>query len=124
LVNHGAVRTGTSGRAIVAETFLIDYARDDETAVVRFIGELDLMTADRAEKAGIATLSDLNGDGSTLVIDVSELAFCDSCGLKALFAIRARAADAGHTVTLRRPSARLLHTLELTDLRRLFVIES
>jgi anti-sigma B factor antagonist len=114
---------GHLGRAIVVETFRVDHATENGTALVRFIGELDLSAADRAEKAAIAALSGLNGGGSPLVIDVSELTFCDSCGLRALLAIRTRAENAGRSVTLRRPSDALLRTLEITDLRSLFLID-
>jgi anti-sigma B factor antagonist len=108
---------------IVAETFLVDYATENGTTVVRFIGELDMEDARRAEEAGIAALSRLDSDRSPLVIDVSELAFCDSSGLHALLAIRNEAEAAGHPVTLRRPSAILRRTLELTDLCRAFALD-
>jgi anti-anti-sigma factor len=107
---------------VVAEGFLVDYARENGTAIVRFIGELDMAEASRAEQAGIAALSGLNGDGSPLVIDMSELAFCDSSGIAALLAIRKRAAVGGHRVTLRRPSARIRRTLELAGTYALFEV--
>jgi anti-anti-sigma factor len=108
----------------VAETFLVDYARENSTAVVRFIGELDMAAASRAEEAGIAALSKLSADEhSPLVIDVSELTFCDTSGLKAMLAIRAEADRVGRSVTLRRPSAMLRRTLEITDLCRTFALD-
>jgi anti-anti-sigma factor len=111
---------GTIAEVVVAETFLVDYARENGTVVVRFIGEMDFSNATRAQEGGIAALSKLDDDGSPLVIDVSELAFCDSKGLRALLAIREKAEAAGHGVTLRRASDMLRRTLELTDIRREF----
>jgi anti-anti-sigma factor len=108
---------------IVAETFFADYARDNGTVVVRFIGELDIAGANRAEEVGTAALSELDGETTPLVIDVSELTFCDSSGLQAMMRIRASAEVLGRQVTLRKPSAMLRRTLELTDLRGLFVFD-
>jgi len=104
----------------VAGSFLVDYGRENGSSVVRFIGELDMAVADRAEDAGVAALSGLDDDGSALVIDVSELVFCDSSGLRALLAVRQKAAAAGHRLTLRRPSDTLRRLLLLTDIRREF----
>lgn len=103
-------------------TLLIDNARDDGTAVVRFVGELDMSCAERAQAAGISALSQLD-PGSPLVLDVSELAFCDSFGLKALIGIRGEAERSGHRVVLRRPSALLERMLRLTDLRGHFIVD-
>ena len=113
----------TAEEAIVAETFLVDYARENGTAVVRFIGELDMADAERAVEAGIAALAGRNGDRSPLVIDVSELTFCDSTGLHALLTIRDKAQAGGRAVVLRKPSAMLLRLLDLTDLRSVFIFE-
>jgi anti-sigma B factor antagonist len=107
----------------VAETLLVDHGRENGSIVVRLIGELDLAGAPRVKQAGLAALSALNGDGSPLIVDVSELAFCDSSGLSALYAIRAQAAASGHSVMLRRPQHALRVVLEVTGMLSLFVIE-
>jgi len=112
----------TNGRAVVVDAFRVEHARENATEVVRFIGELDIAFAQQAEEAGIAALSELAADAA-LVIDVSELAFCDSFGLRALLHIRAKATAAGHDVTLRRPSATLRQLLQLTDIRGEFSVE-
>lgn len=107
----------------MAETFLVDYAQDDESAVVRFVGELDISDAERARDAGLAAVAALGSEGSRLIIDVSELAFCDSRGLHALIAIRDAASDRGCAVVLRRPQAMLRRILEATGVDELFTID-
>jgi anti-sigma B factor antagonist len=107
----------------VAETFLVDHARENGSAVVRFIGELDLSGAAHAKEAGIAAVSALDSDGSTLIIDLSELAFCDSSGLHALVAIRDQAEATNHVVVLRRPQRLLRRVLQLTGLDESFTID-
>jgi anti-sigma B factor antagonist len=92
-------------------------------AVVRFTGELDLCGVSRAKEAGLAALSRLGSDGSPLVIDLSELAFCDSRGLHALVDIRKQADANGHAVVLRRPNGMLRRMLALTGLDDLFTID-
>jgi anti-anti-sigma factor len=107
----------------VAETFLVNHGREDGTRVVRFIGELDLASARRAKEVGLEALSLLNGDGGPLIIDVSELAFCDSSGLHAFCAIQAQAEATGHLTILRRPHPLVRRVLEMTDTLSLFVLE-
>lgn len=107
----------------MAEDFLVDDGREDGSGVVRFIGELDLASAREAKDAGLAALSALNGNGAPLILDVSELTFCDSSGVHALYAIRAQAEASGHSVTLRRPHPVVRRVLELTDTLSLFVVE-
>ena len=107
----------------MAETFLVDYAGMNATAVVRFAGELDLCGASRAKEAGLAALSGLAPDGSPLVIDLSGLTFCDSRGLHALVDIREQAGANGHAVVLRQPNDMLRRMLALTNLDDLFTID-
>ncbi len=107
----------------MAETFLVDHAKENGSAVVRFVGELDLTDAARAKEAGLAAVSALDSDGSALIIDVSELSFCDSSGLHALEAIREQANATDHVVVLRRPQRLLRRVLHLTGLDESFTIE-
>jgi anti-sigma B factor antagonist len=105
------------------ETLQVDCATENGIVVVRLVGELDMSNAEYVEQAAIGTLSGLESDGSRVIVDVSELTFCDSGGLRALLAIGAKAASAGHPVTLRKPSKMLRRMLELTDLRQLFAFD-
>jgi anti-sigma B factor antagonist len=87
--------------------------------VVLVKGELDIRTCDELERA----LGELGDRGDRLVLDLSELTFCDSTGLAGLVRVHKRAAAAGGSLVLRSPVSRVRHLLTLTGLTRLFPIE-
>jgi anti-anti-sigma factor len=74
-------------RDIVDGTLVVRTAKDGETHVVSFCGELDLANAGTAEAALDASLGD---DGTQVVIDMSELEFIDSTGIALLVAALGR----------------------------------
>src|SRR5215203_4349707 len=88
----------------------------DEVAVVP-VGELDLATADelgrevrQVKAAGVAHI----------VLDLREVDFIDSTGLRMLLSLRNDAKCNGHRLTLRRPAAAGRRIFELTGTRGLF----
>jgi len=87
--------------------------------VVKISGELDIRTCDQLEHDA----GDLADRGGRLVLDLSELTFCDSTGLAGLVRLHKRAEAAGGTLVLRAPVPRVHHLLSLTGLTRLFPIE-
>ena len=87
--------------------------------VVRVSGELDIRTCERLERM-TGELVDL---GRRVVLDLSELTFCDSTGLAVLVRLHKRAEIAGGTLVLRAPVPRVLNLLTLTGLTRLFRVE-
>jgi anti-anti-sigma factor len=74
------------------------------TTVLALAGELDLATVPLLGEA----LDGLDGDG-TIVLDLDELTFVDSCGLHAIFG----SAEA-HDLALARPRANVRRLLALT----------
>jgi anti-sigma B factor antagonist len=88
--------------------------------VVMVSGELDLRTRDELVHA----TGGLADRGGRLVLDLSELTFCDSTGLAGLVRLHKRVEAAGGTLVLRAPAARVRHLLGLTGLTRLFPIEA
>ncbi|MGD9998061.1 MAG: STAS domain-containing protein [Ilumatobacteraceae bacterium] len=89
--------------------------REAGTDVVRVVGAFDLASA-AAWNATIDAL--LANDPSRICIDVGDVTFVDSYGLRLWAMLRRHAADRGITVTLRRvgPSVRrLLELACLTD---------
>jgi anti-sigma B factor antagonist len=88
--------------------------------VVKISGELDLRTRDQL----VHTAGEQADRGGRLVLDLSELTFCDSTGLAGLVRLHKRADAAGGTLVLRAPTARVRHLLSLTGLTRLFPIEA
>lgn len=68
--------------------------------VLHLSGELDLATA-VALRARLAALTCDPGSPDRLVVDLSDLAFCDASGLRALFDAHRRLARSGGEVCLR-----------------------
>jgi anti-anti-sigma factor len=108
----------------VTDTFLVEDARIEGVGVVRFIGELDLAYADRAKQAALRALAALNGDGSPLVFDLSDLSYCDSSGIRAFVAVHGAASRSGHEVVLRNPQPMVRRVFELCAVDSWFRIEN
>lgn len=88
--------------------------------VVKVMGELDIRTCEHLELVA----GDLVDGGGKVVLDLSELTFCDSTGLAALVRLHKRASGAGGALALRAPVTRVQRLLNLTGLVRLFAVES
>ncbi len=91
----------------------------DGVPVVSVVGEIDLKSADtlRVELGdGLATA------GPFVVVDLSEVTFIDSSGLKALEDSRQRAAVAGTSVALACGQERLIRLLRITGLDTRFTV--
>ena len=65
---------------------------DDQTQVLSVQGELDLATADSLYQRGRAAIG---CGGQLLLLDLTDLSFCDACGLSALVRIANEAEAAG-----------------------------
>jgi anti-anti-sigma factor len=79
--------------------FSISISDRNGRAVVVIRGELDLATAPDLETA----LSELQEAGQDVAVDLRELEFMDSTGLRALVAAHARAEDSERTFVIVRP---------------------
>jgi anti-anti-sigma factor len=102
--------------------------------VVKVVGELDIRTCERLELVAGELVDGELLDGElvdgelldgcrTIVLDLSELTFCDSTGLAGLVRLHKRARAAGGSLVLRAPVQRLRKLLTVTGLVRLFVVE-
>jgi anti-sigma B factor antagonist len=85
---------------------------------LRVRGELDISTADQLRRAVAGHIS----AGGRLVLDLSEVTFCDSTGLAVLVGIHKRLAAAGGGLELHAPTQRVLHLLTITGLNRVFPV--
>ncbi|WP_214322750.1 STAS domain-containing protein [Nonomuraea sediminis] len=85
------------------------------TTTVRLTGEIDIFTSDALRQR---LLSVLDSCTSVLVLDLSEVSFCDTAGLGALVGIQHRARGQGITVTLAAPQPYLVRLLHITGLDR------
>ncbi len=92
---------------------------DPRTVRVRVAGELDLATSAALERE----LDGLVADGSrtSIVLDLRDLAFLDSTGLRALWTVRQHALSAGGTLVLDEPSDPVLRILNMTRLDKVFL---
>jgi anti-sigma B factor antagonist len=86
--------------------------------VIRLSGELDFGTT-----AGFLQVAQpLAEAGLPVILDLAELAFCDSSGLGAFVRLHKLAQDAGNTLCLARPQPQISSTFTVTMLHRLFQI--
>jgi anti-sigma B factor antagonist len=91
------------------------------TVAVEVGGELDLATADRFGDFLVGLTAGLS---PRLVLDVSELVFCDPYGLSALVRAADRAEAVGGSVTLAGVRPVLARLLRLTRLERRLPVRS
>ncbi|RDI18429.1 STAS domain-containing protein [Lentzea flaviverrucosa] len=87
--------------------------------VLTLAGELDSATAPAANQA-VQRLA--LRDGDQLIVDLTGLTFCDSSGIAALIAARARARGAGATIALAAVPRHLTKVFGLLGLTDLFVV--
>lgn len=105
-----------SARKASSGLLSVEVARDEHRLAIIPIGELDMSTAaklDEAVRAAEAT------DAKRIVIDLSELTFMDSTGLKLLLEASARARANSNRFRLIRGSRRVQRVFELTKTEEL-----
>ncbi|WP_433889787.1 STAS domain-containing protein [Streptomyces sp. CA-111067] len=97
----------------------VEVRQDGRTAVLTPAGELDHHTADLlSEPLGAA----VDAGVKRLVIDCSELEFCDSTGLNVLLGARLRAEAAGGEVLLAAMRPTVARVFEITGAEAVFTI--
>jgi anti-anti-sigma factor len=89
----------------------IETSRSGQAAVIALRGELDLAGAAALE----AELDGLNGDA--LVIDLRDVTFMDSSGLRVLVVAAQRAQDGGRRFALVPGAAQVMRVFEITRMR-------
>ena len=82
----------------------------DDAMVIHLVGELDMSTVGTLRAAVQGNLPATTG---RLVLDLSELVFCDSLGLGTLLVLSRTARSQGSLLVLRRPSAYFLRMVEI-----------
>jgi anti-anti-sigma factor len=95
--------------------FAAKVERDGDVGRVVLQGELDL--------AGVPTLEDalhsLEGEGTpTIVLDLSELNFLDSSGLRAVLSAHDRARERGHRLVVVQGGTQVERVLRVTGVER------
>jgi anti-sigma B factor antagonist len=82
-------------------------------------GDLDMATASVMARQ----LSELVEGGTDVIVDLSELGFIDSSGLRTLMTANQQSEEQGRTLTLRRPTRNVTRVLAITGLDQVFTIE-
>lgn len=103
-----------------AEFELVVERADDDLALIRIAGEIDLSTSDRLD-TDLEHLMTAN-DGREIVLDLSGVDFLDSTGLRMLWTARQRAQAAGSRLVLAAPSEPVMRVLRVTKLDKVFQI--
>lgn len=99
-----------------SERFLVVESRPDgRRTVVSVSGEIDLATVDRVERVAADALA----SAESVALDLREVTFIDSTGLRLLLELDDLAMAGGRALTLL-PGATVTRLLELTGLDRRF----
>ena len=97
-------------------SFDLKVVQTDRATRIAPSGELDIATAPEFERA-IADAT--NEPGAELVLDLRELTFMDSTGLRALAQTSARADEVGFALTIWRGPRQIERVLEISGLAEL-----
>jgi len=98
-----------------------DVRAEEDAAVVVLDGDIDLANTSDIEH-GVERILEANAV-SRLVLDLADVDFMDSTGLRMLWEIRQKAQDVSAKLVLRTPSDPVLRLLRLTGMHRIFQIE-
>jgi anti-anti-sigma factor len=106
------------GRTVDSLTLVHD--REGDIPVLRLRGELDRLTVDEVDRTIREVASTA---GSQVILDLAELEFIDSAGLRSLSRAHSLLADAGRTLVVRSPSLAVRRLIELVGLLDILTIE-
>ncbi|GAA3661796.1 hypothetical protein GCM10022224_026690 [Nonomuraea antimicrobica] len=99
----------------VIDTAPLAVADPSKPTTVHLSGEIDIFTSAALRRR---LLSTLNYSTSLLIIDLSQVSFCDAGGLAVLVGIQRRARPLGITLALSGPRPFMSRLLNLTGLGR------
>lgn len=100
--------------------FAVTVDSSDRSTVLKLDGELDVATAPALEEA---MASAFGADPSSMVVDLTDLTFLDSTGIRVLVTAGRVAEGTGCSIVLMAPTAQVLRALRLTGVDRLLAIE-
>jgi anti-anti-sigma factor len=104
---------------VTAAQLTVASTHTDEDVVLTLSGEIDMSTADLLQDtaAGLITARPVR-----LVLDFTEVTFCDSRGLSVLIGLSRQARQAGAQLVVANPGEFMVELLDLTGLRAIFEI--
>jgi anti-anti-sigma factor len=113
------VAQGQGGRRRAASLELSHQILPTGEAVAGIGGELDIATADTA----VSYVTEvIDGHRGPVVVDLTELRFCDARGLSALLRIALHAEQSHHKFRVASPSSSLVKLLRITALDRKLLV--
>ena len=92
---------------------------DGVSAVVAVTGEID-MASEAALREVVDSALEREPSPAEITIDLSEVSFLDSAGVRALLVCRGRAADRGARLLVRDPQPTVASVLQITRVNDLF----
>ncbi|MGB0889322.1 MAG: STAS domain-containing protein [Solirubrobacterales bacterium] len=98
---------------INASGFTVNVAESDDATIVSVSGELDIATADRLTKALAGIVVEPN---HRLVVDLSDVEFMDSTGLRLLIGANRKAGEAGYRFAVVTGGSPAKRVFELTKM--------
>jgi anti-anti-sigma factor len=100
----------------MASEFEVEVERGDGQAVVRVSGEFDLAATHVVEEALLSVEDDQN---RVIVLDLREVTFLDSTGLRTITSADHRARDAGHELRIVRGPEQIQKLLYVTGMDKI-----
>jgi len=98
------------------QQFGVEVTRDDRVSTVRVRGEIDLAAAERLEQA----LQSVQDEPSEItILDLREVTFLDSTGLRTITSADARARKDGHELRIVRGSDQVQKLLHVTGMDKI-----
>jgi anti-anti-sigma factor len=108
-----ARRETGSGRAVAQTSFQIESESESEWGRLKLKGELDLASIGRVEQAAEALLAQ---GVRALVLDLGDVSFVDSSGLRLFIVLDQRARADGWKLTLTRPQPQAMTVFVVSGL--------
>jgi anti-anti-sigma factor len=99
----------------MTKPFRVEVSTDDGIGTVRAAGEIDLSAAERLEGA----LRDVERGSQVIVLDLRDVTFIDSTGLRTITSADARARHGGYEFKIVRGSEQVQKLLHLTGMDKI-----
>jgi anti-anti-sigma factor len=119
--NRGVIEAWAGPKeGCAVESLALEHDREGQTPVLRLRGELDRLTVDEVDR----TVRELAAaTTSSLVLDLRDLEFIDSAGLRSLSRAHSLLAASGRTLVVRAPTPSVRRLIELVGLLDILTIE-
>ncbi len=100
---------------------LVEVVSNARSLTIRFIGELDLRSARKAEAVALGLVS--RSVAPEVVLDLADVTFCSSGGLAVLIHISLAALASERHAIIRRPRPIIRRLIDLLDLHDVLTVE-